>query len=95
LSQTDFISNSAASDGGGLNDYNGQVFISGGRFERNASLGYGGGWYAGYGATLTSTVIVSNTAAWGGGGAVDEGATLTQVQLAGNMATSAGAACMS
>ncbi len=89
LTQTDFISNTAGEDGGGIY-ISGQTVLHGGRFERNIALRYGGGWYFYYGAVMTDTVTISNTATWGGGGYADGGAELHGAQLAGNTATTGG-----
>jgi predicted outer membrane repeat protein len=64
LNQVDFVANTAAGSGGGIQVEN--VFLTGGRFERN-SASSGGGLSAFGTAVLTSTVFISNTAAQAGG----------------------------
>jgi predicted outer membrane repeat protein len=78
LRETDLISNTALGQGGGL--YADRLFIvlanstqiEGGRFERNTSLGGGGGAFISQTAALTNVVFISNTGSgafpYGGGG---------------------------
>jgi predicted outer membrane repeat protein len=65
LSGTQFISNTAGQDGGGLLQWNAgqQVNVTNVRFERNQAARNGGGLCVSQGATatLTSSVFVSNT----------------------------------
>ena len=70
LVQTDFISNSAISSGGGGTF--GDVNLVGGRFENNQS-NFGGGLWAAGNLTLTNTIFISNTGQLGGGGAAVQG----------------------
>jgi hypothetical protein len=71
LIDTDYISNSAQSAGGGAHALQ-PATLSGGLFQENhcASAAYcdGGGFYAGWTATVTDTHFISNTASGSGGG---------------------------
>jgi hypothetical protein len=86
------VSNTAGSAGGGLYQSNisSRVDATGGRFERNVAS-IGGGLYVDGGATLSGTLVVSNTAGIGGGlyqygGRVD----VTGGRFAGNVANGTG-----
>jgi predicted outer membrane repeat protein len=71
VSGTQFISNSAALDGGGLYSAS-DIAISSATFERNSSGGDGGGLlidFGGAGSSLNSTRFISNTSQSEGGGA--------------------------
>jgi predicted outer membrane repeat protein len=73
LTGTQFLSNTAGGGGGGA-VASGDVSLSGGLFERNASpAGSGGGLYAQGSLILTGTQFLSNTAALYGGGALLSG----------------------
>jgi predicted outer membrane repeat protein len=71
VSGTQFISNSAALDGGGLYSAS-DIAISSATFERNSSGGDGGGLlidFGGTGSSLNNTRFISNTSQSEGGGA--------------------------
>ena len=105
LTDAQFISNTAvktsalmafaiASDGAGLYAV-GPAALSGGRFERNASLngGSGGGMFAAKGLTVSGTQFVHNDAgrnSHGGGLAVSGTLTLSGGLFYGNQATDGG-----
>jgi predicted outer membrane repeat protein len=93
LKDTEFISNSAALDGGGARAFLAtQVF--GGRFERNQSATDGGGLYVRDIASMTDTQFLSNTSAQGnGGGAYISGTLmLTNTLFISNSAPGGGSA---
>ncbi|MCB0059918.1 MAG: hypothetical protein KDE45_22925, partial [Caldilineaceae bacterium] len=94
VSGTQFISNSAALEGGGLNSVS-DVAIRGARFERNASSTDGGGLFVdfgGAGSRLTNTLFLSNTAQSEGGGAFvfGDGLIVSGGSFVGNSATADG-----
>lgn len=71
INGTQFISNSAALDGGGLYSVS-DIAITNAIFEGNSSGENGGGLFidfAGAGSSLTNTEFISNTAEMNGGGA--------------------------
>ena len=73
LTGTQFLSNTAGGAGGGA-AASGDVSLSGGLFQSNASpAGRGGGLYAQGSLILTGTQFLSNTAALYGGGALLSG----------------------
>jgi len=90
LQDTDFISNSAALDGGGARAFLATQVI-GGWFERNQSAADGGGLYVHDTGSMTSTQFLSNTAQGSGGGAYISGTlTLTNTRFTGNSAVGGG-----
>lgn len=93
LSDTIFISNTAAAGGGGAVSA-GQATVTRSLFQSNACTsfpGFGGGLYAASGATLIETQFISNTAfALGGGAHIEGTATLTGNQFRGNSSGTAG-----
>jgi predicted outer membrane repeat protein len=70
LTETEVVSNTAASLGGGLYQITGggQVDVTTSRFEGNVATNNGGGLYLRGTAVLTGTQVVSNTAGTSGGG---------------------------
>ncbi len=93
LSDTQFISNAAESNGGGVYA-SGEVSVIGGRFEGNTAGGNGAGLYA-VELNLTGTVIVRNTAVGSGGGILccgwSRGGRIVNALLTSNTAGSGGA----
>ena len=80
ITDTQFINNLAAGNGGGIHVNNGDVLVNGGQFERNQSLAVnffragGGGVYHNDGQlVLNATTMLSNTAATDGGGILGSG----------------------
>ena len=91
LTNTQFITNSATSRGGGVfSSAGGTLTLSGGRFESNSagSGGRGGGVYYAGAAVMNGTEFFSNTTLGTGGGARIGGAvTLADTEFTGNSAT--------
>ena len=96
LTGTQFVSNTANGDGGGLWVY-GATQLSGVRFENNhcalsSNVCFGGGMYAHTTASLTDTQFVRNTAIDGRGGGLSLGdmAQINGGRFAGNSASYGG-----
>jgi uncharacterized repeat protein (TIGR01451 family) len=87
---TQFISNTASVQGGGLYT-GGTATATGAQFIGNTAMEYGGGLSTGGMARVTSTLFISNTATTqAGGGLFASSATTTGTQFIGNTAATAG-----
>jgi len=85
-----FTGNTAATDGGGMYNYNSPLTMTGGTFDGNSAGNVGGGLYHGFDTANVSGTTFTNNSAAAGGGIYNEGGglTLTGATFDGNSATS-------